>query len=100
VVTLDQTNTADARQMIYSGMVSPSIGAFTPSILLTVAKNATAPSSDTVSIVAESIELVRNSTGATLVSVLEFSMQNFTSNITSYKPLASKRGWRYACFCQ
>ncbi|GAB5587580.1 hypothetical protein Unana1_02480 [Umbelopsis nana] len=90
VVTLDQTNTADTRQMIYSGMVSPSIGSFKPTILLTVAKNATAPSSGTVSIVADSIELVRNNTGATLVSVLEFSMQNYTSNTTSYKPLTNQ----------
>jgi hypothetical protein len=91
VVTLDQANTADTRQMIYSGMVSPSIGSFKPTILLTVAKNATAPSSGTVSIVADSIELVRNNTGATLVSVLEFSMQNYTSNTTSYKPLTSMK---------
>lgn len=89
VVTLDQTNTADVRQMIYSGMISPTSDSFRPSVLLTVAKNATAPTGGTVSIVADSIEVVNNSTGSTLASILEFSMANYTSNTTSYKPLAS-----------
>ncbi|KAG2184143.1 hypothetical protein INT44_009158 [Umbelopsis vinacea] len=90
VVTLDQTNTADARQMIYSGMISPTSDVFRPSILLSVAKSAVAPASGTVSIVADSIEVVNNSTGSTLVSILEFSMANYTSNTTSYKPLANQ----------
>ncbi|KAI8580309.1 hypothetical protein K450DRAFT_237864 [Umbelopsis ramanniana AG] len=90
VVTLDQNNTADARQMIYSGMISPTSDLFRPSILLSVAKNAVAPTGGTVSIVADSIEVVKNSTGSTLVSILEFSMANYTSNTTSYKPLANQ----------
>jgi hypothetical protein len=89
VVTIDQTNTADARQMIYSGMISPTSDLFRPSVLLTVAKTAVAPTGGTVSIVADSIEIVKNSTGSTLVSILEFSMANYTSNTTSYRPLAS-----------
>ncbi|KAJ2955867.1 hypothetical protein NQZ79_g8209 [Umbelopsis isabellina] len=90
IITVDQTNTADVRQLLYTGMVSASTTAFAPSIQLKVAKNAVSPSSGIVSIVADSIELIANGTGATLVSILEFSMQNFTSNITSYKPLANQ----------
>jgi hypothetical protein len=89
VVTLDQNNTADSRQLIYTGLVSPTSDTFRPSIMLNVAKAAVAPSGGTISIVADSIELVKNSNGSTLVGILEFSLQNYTSNTTSYKPLAS-----------
>ncbi|KAI9484647.1 cortical protein marker for cell polarity-domain-containing protein [Zychaea mexicana] len=91
-LTIDQTNYDDKTTLIYSGFVAASTSAFQPSITLAVAQNATAPaSSSTVSIVAESIQFIRNGTNATLVSILEYSPSNFTQNITpAWHPLAEQ----------
>ena len=87
-VTIDQNNYEDMNTLIYNGFVAGSNAAFQPTITLSVAHNATA-SGSTVSIVASSIQFIRNGTNATLVSILEYSPSNFTQNITpAWRPLA------------
>ncbi|KAI9264062.1 cortical protein marker for cell polarity-domain-containing protein [Phascolomyces articulosus] len=89
-ITIDQNNFDDKNTLIYSGFVAASTAAFQPTITLSVAHNATA-SGSTVSIVADSIQFIRNGTNATLVSILEYSPSNFTQNITpAWRPLAEQ----------
>ncbi|KAG2219729.1 hypothetical protein INT45_007768 [Circinella minor] len=90
IITIDQNNYEDMSTLIYNGFVPASNSAFQPTITLSVARNATA-SGSTVSIVANSIQFIRNGTNAILVSILEYSPSNFTQNITpAWKPLAEQ----------
>lgn len=78
---LDQNMSSDQRTLIYSGTIVASSstlggGAFQPSIVMHVASNATAPTSTTVSIIADSIEFIRNSTSSTLASILNYFPAN------------------------
>ncbi|KAI9014562.1 cortical protein marker for cell polarity-domain-containing protein [Phycomyces nitens] len=91
VFFVDQAVTEDTRTLIYSGFLSATTSSFQPTVLLNVATNAIAPSSGTVSLVATSLEFIKNGTGVTLVSVLEYSPQNYTLNIVpSWRPLAEQ----------
>lgn len=88
---LDQAITEDQTTLVYSGLISASTGTFQPTITLRAASNATAPSEDTVSIVADSFQFVRNGTNATLISILEYSPQNYSQAILpAWRPLARK----------
>ncbi|KAI8381043.1 cortical protein marker for cell polarity-domain-containing protein [Radiomyces spectabilis] len=88
---LDQAVYEDTKTLIYTGLVAASSEAFRPSLTLKVAPNATPPASGTVSLVANSIEFIRNGTGATLVSILEYSPHNLTMNISpAWRPLADQ----------
>lgn len=64
---------------------------FKPTITLRPAANATQPinGGSNVQIMADTIEFVRNTTAASLVSILEYSPTNATMNSTavSWKPL-------------
>ncbi|RCH85419.1 hypothetical protein CU097_004925 [Rhizopus azygosporus] len=72
-ISLSQQNYQDQRTLIYQGIVSSSTGSFQPTITLRInPSNITQPSSDTVSIIADSIEFVRNDTYPTLSSILQF----------------------------
>lgn len=89
-VTVDQTNTEDTTTLIYSGFIEASSDAFQPTITLTVAHNATA-SGYIVTLVADSFRFIRNGTNTTLVSILEYSPQNYIQNITpAWRPLAGQ----------
>ncbi|KAI8150283.1 cortical protein marker for cell polarity-domain-containing protein [Fennellomyces sp. T-0311] len=89
-ITIDQTNYDDRTDLIYSGFIAASTSAFQPTITLGVAHNATA-TGNTVSIVAESLQFIRNGTNATLISILEYSPSNYTQNITpAWRPLAEQ----------
>ncbi|ORY93793.1 cortical protein marker for cell polarity-domain-containing protein [Syncephalastrum racemosum] len=88
---LDQAITEDKTTLVYNGLISASTGTFQPTITLRAASNATAPSDDTVSIVADSFQFVRNGTNATLVSILEYSPQNYSQAIQpAWRPLAQQ----------
>lgn len=90
-VTIDQTNTQDISTIIYDGLVVASSDQFHPTITLRPAPNAVPPSSANVTLVAESLSFVRNGTNATLISILEFSPQNYSAQQPlSWKPLAGK----------
>ncbi|KAI8341825.1 cortical protein marker for cell polarity-domain-containing protein [Chlamydoabsidia padenii] len=90
-VTIDQTNTQDISTVIYDGLVAASSDSFHPSITLRPAPNAIPPTNAHVTIIAESLSFVRNGTNATLISILEFSPQNYSSQQTlSWKPLADQ----------
>ncbi|KAL7326618.1 hypothetical protein PS15p_208924 [Mucor circinelloides] len=89
-VISDQNTFSDRRTLLYSGFISPVSSAFRPSITLKPAANATKPDGDNVSIMADTIEFVRNVTAPPLVSILEYtpSLNNATDNTTvSWKPL-------------
>ncbi|KAI7863016.1 cortical protein marker for cell polarity-domain-containing protein [Spinellus fusiger] len=87
-VIVDQAVTQDTRTAIYSGFLSATSSAFQPTIVLDVPTDATAPISGTVSLVAASLEFIINSTGITLSSILEYSPQNYSTNITpAWRPL-------------
>ncbi|KAG1082897.1 hypothetical protein G6F42_022406 [Rhizopus arrhizus] len=89
-VISDQNTFSDRRTLLYSGFVSPVSSAFRPSITLKPAANATKPEGDNVSIMADTMEFVRNVTAPPLVSILEYtpSLNNATDNTTvSWKPL-------------
>ncbi|KAG0738175.1 hypothetical protein G6F35_005387 [Rhizopus arrhizus] len=76
-LSLSQQNYEDQRTLIYNGFVSPTTGSFQPSIILRVnPNNATQPSSGTVSVIADSIEFVRNSSYPALSSILEYHPTN------------------------
>ncbi|KAI8879132.1 hypothetical protein K501DRAFT_336282 [Backusella circina FSU 941] len=75
---LDQQYTDDQRTLIYSGTVAATSDSFHPSITLHISPNATTPSSDTISIVASSIEFVRKVNGTTLSSILDYYPKNNT----------------------
>lgn len=75
---LDQQNAADQRTLIFTGSISASTGSFQPSIVMHVSPNATTPSSSTISVVADSIEFIRNSTGLLLSSILNYYPSNNT----------------------
>lgn len=75
---LDQQNAADQRTLIYSGSISASTGSFQPSIVMHVSPTATTTSSNNVSVVADSIEFIRNSTGLLLSSILNYYPSNNT----------------------
>ncbi|KAI8064243.1 cortical protein marker for cell polarity-domain-containing protein [Gongronella butleri] len=79
-ITIDQTNAQDATTVIYDGLVVPSSSSFQPKIVLKPAPNATPPSTTNTTIIAEALDFVRNGTNATLVSILEFSPQNYSSH--------------------
>jgi hypothetical protein len=90
-VTIDQTNTQDISTVIYDGLVVASSDQFHPTITLRPAPNAVPPSNANVTLVAESLSFVRNGTNATLISILEFSPQNYSAQQPlSWKPLAGK----------
>ncbi|OAD00485.1 hypothetical protein MUCCIDRAFT_113967 [Mucor lusitanicus CBS 277.49] len=89
-VVSDQNTFADRRTLLYSGFISPVSSTFRPSITLKPAANATKPDGDNVSIMADTIEFVRNVTAPPLVSILEYtpSLNNATDNTTiAWKPL-------------
>ena len=76
---IDQRNTADNRSLIYSGPISPTSSSFQPKVVLHIAPNAIAPSNSvTVSMVANSMEFVRNSTQPALSSILNYYPSNNT----------------------
>ena len=86
----DQNVYNDDRFLLYSGIISPVSTNFRPSITLKPASNATRSSggSDTVQIMAATIEFVRNMTGTPLVSVLEYRPADATNtSAISWKPL-------------
>lgn len=74
---LDQRNTADNRSLIYTGPIAASSDAFQPSVILRIAPDAIAPA-NTVSIVAASIQFMRNTTSAKLSSILNYYPSNNT----------------------
>ncbi|KAL9548227.1 hypothetical protein MBANPS3_005789 [Mucor bainieri] len=89
-VVSDQNTFSDRRTLLYSGFISPVSSVFRPSITLKPATNATKPDGDNVSIMADTIEFVRNVTAPPLVSILEYtpSLNNATDNTTvAWKPL-------------
>ncbi|KAI7888659.1 cortical protein marker for cell polarity-domain-containing protein [Mucor mucedo] len=87
---LDQQNAADQRTLIFTGSISASSGSFQPSIVMHVSPTATTPSSNTISVVADSIEFIRNSTGLLLSSVLNYYPSNNTwLPLTQQLPAAS-----------
>lgn len=75
---IDQRNTADNISLIYSGPVYPTTTSFQPSIQLSIAPNPDIPSSTTISIVANSIQFIKNTTGNTLSSILNYYPSNNT----------------------
>lgn len=86
----DQNTFSDRRTLLYSGSISPVFSTFRPSITLKPATNATKPDGDNISIMADTIEFVRNVTAPPLVSILEYtpSLNNASDNTTiSWKPL-------------
>ncbi|KAK4521177.1 uncharacterized protein ATC70_013122 [Mucor velutinosus] len=89
-VLSDQNTFSDRRTLLYSGFISPVSSTFRPSITLKPATNATKPDGENVSIMADTIEFVRNVTAPPLVSILEYtpSLNNATDNTTiAWKPL-------------
>lgn len=87
---LDQQNAADQRTLIYSGPISASSGPFQPSIIMRVSPTATVPTSGTVSIAADSLEFIRNTTGSVLSSILNYYPSNNTwSPLRQQLPLSS-----------
>jgi hypothetical protein len=93
---LDQNTFSDQKTLLYSGPISPATSDFIPTITLKPASNATQPENggDNVSIMADTIELVRNTTAASLVSILEYSpaieRSNHDGSIKSWKSLNRK----------
>lgn len=86
-VTIDQNTYDDKTTMIYNGFIAASTDAFRPTITLKPAANATA-SGSSVTLVADTFQFVRNGTNATLVSILEYSPQNYSQHITpAWHPL-------------
>ncbi|GAA5795847.1 hypothetical protein HPULCUR_001209 [Helicostylum pulchrum] len=75
---LDQQNAADQRTLIYSGPITASTGPFQPSIIMRVSPTAAVPTSGTVSIAADSLEFIRNTTGSVLSSILNYYPSNNT----------------------
>lgn len=76
---LDQRNTADNRSLIYTGPIAATSDTFQPSVVLRVAPDAVAPaSSNTISIVAASIQFMRNTSSAKLSSILNYYPSNNT----------------------
>ncbi|KAI8642326.1 cortical protein marker for cell polarity-domain-containing protein [Parasitella parasitica] len=89
-IVSNQNTFSDRRTLLYSGFISPVSSTFRPSITLKPATNATKPDGDDVSIMADTIEFVRNVTAPPLVSILEYTPSlNNASNGTaiSWKPL-------------
>ncbi|CAO3592393.1 unnamed protein product [Absidia cylindrospora] len=87
-LVIDQTNTQDMSTIIYDGLVAASSDSFHPTVILQPAPNAVPPENGNVTIVAESLSLVRNGTNATLISIMEFSPRNYSTQQTiSWKPL-------------
>lgn len=74
---IDQRNTADNRSLIYTGPIASTSTSFQPSVILRIAPDAIAPTG-TVSIVAASIQFLRNSTSAKLSSILNYYPSNNT----------------------
>ncbi|KAG0168481.1 hypothetical protein DFQ30_004716 [Apophysomyces sp. BC1015] len=71
--TIDQNITdKDKTDIVYSGYIDATSGTFQPHALLTVAHNATKPSSNTVSIVAQAVQFVKQSSDAELSSILQY----------------------------
>lgn len=92
-VIADQNVYEDKRFLLYSGPISPVSPNFRPSIILKPASNATRSpgGGETVQIMADTIEFVRNMTAPSLVSILEYSPANNTnSTAISWKPLNRK----------
>ncbi|KAI8085163.1 cortical protein marker for cell polarity-domain-containing protein [Halteromyces radiatus] len=88
---IDQTNPQDISTMIYDGLIVPSTSTFQPTITLRPSPNATIPASSNVTLVAESLSFVRNGTNATLISILEFSPQNYsTQQSLAWHPLTDQ----------
>ncbi|CEP11286.1 hypothetical protein [Parasitella parasitica] len=89
-IVSDQNTFSDRRTLLYSGLISPITSTFRPSITLKPAANATKPDGDDVSIMADTIEFVRNVTAPPLVSILEYtpSLNNGSDSAAiSWKPL-------------
>ncbi|KAG0169751.1 hypothetical protein DFQ29_009564 [Apophysomyces sp. BC1021] len=90
-IIVDQKVTEDKITLIYSGFIASTSSTFQPKVVLRTALNATSPISGTVSVVADSLQFIRNSTGSALASILEYSPYNMTRNITpAWKPLAQQ----------
>lgn len=90
-VTIDQTSYDDKTTMIYNGFIAAATDAFHPTITLKPSANATA-SGSSVSLVADTFQFVRNGTNATLVSILEYSPQNYSQHITpAWHPLTGNQ---------
>lgn len=96
-VVLDQNTFSDRRTLIYRGFVSPVSSTFNPSITLRPATNATInDSKNIVSVMAETLEFVRNSNVSALVSILEYNvsapvvLNNNDSSLNAWKPLNRK----------
>ncbi|KAF7731991.1 hypothetical protein EC973_007096 [Apophysomyces ossiformis] len=90
-VVVDQKVTEDRTTLIYSGFISSTSATFQPKVILRTASNSTLPASNTVSIVADSLQFIRNGTGSTLISILEYSPYNMTRNIQpAWRPLAQQ----------
>lgn len=90
-IILDQNTFSDRRTLLYSGFISPISSTFRPSITLKPATNATKPDGDNTSIMADTMEFVRNVTAPPVVSILEYtpSLNNASDNTTiSWKPLS------------
>ncbi|KAG0193568.1 hypothetical protein DFQ28_004460 [Apophysomyces sp. BC1034] len=91
-VIIDQTNAQDKMTLIYQGLIAPTSAGFEPSVTLRIPSNATIPSSgNTVSVIADAMQFIRNGTSPPLVSILEYSPRNATVNGTSaWRPLSQQ----------
>ncbi|KAI8385762.1 cortical protein marker for cell polarity-domain-containing protein [Blakeslea trispora] len=75
---LNQDIVSDQQTLIYSGIVSASTSNFQPSVTMKIAPNATAPSSQSVSLIGSSMAFNRNTTGSILSSVMIYHTANNT----------------------
>lgn len=75
-----QTNPSDTYTLIYNGWISATSSTFQPHVLMSLAKNATQPSSKTTHMVAVYVQFVKEISNQELNSVLEYHIDAWLSN--------------------
>ncbi|RCI06116.1 hypothetical protein CU098_012425 [Rhizopus stolonifer] len=75
---LDQNIVSDQQVLIYSGTVSASTSTFQPSVVMKIAPNATTSSTESISLIGDSMAFIRNTTGASLSSLMVYYPINNT----------------------
>jgi hypothetical protein len=75
-----QTNASDSYTLIYSGWISATSSTFQPHVLMSLAKNASLPSSKTTHVVAVYVQFVKEISNQQLNSVLEYHVDTWLSN--------------------